>query len=120
LAAWSWMRHDPLVPVPHVEGILGLAQRSGMPWLIASIAALALLPLPFFLGSDHERTPTIRALGAYFVACILVPLVRHYPVPLLGFGVSPIIGYTIALSTVRGRSGRASQAGSEPRAHIHS
>ena len=98
LAIWSWLRKDPLEPVAHVEGILGLAQQAGTPWLVASIVSLALLPLPFFIGGDGARTATIRALGVYMIAAILVPLVRNYPFPLLGYGVSPIIGYAIALS----------------------
>jgi hypothetical protein len=65
--------------------------------------SLALLPLPFFAGRDDSTTPTTRALGAYLVVCIVVPLVRPFPVPLLGFGLSPIIGYFIALSAVRRR-----------------
>lgn len=97
LAAWSWFRHDPLLPVAHVEGILGLASRAGWPWLAASVMSLALLPLPFFIGASSA---TSRALGVYIVACIIVPLVRNYPFPLLGFGLSPIIGYGIALGTV--------------------
>ena len=103
LAGWSWFRADPLAPVPHVEGILGLARQAGAAWLAAAIASLALLPLPFFAGRDDSITPTTRALGAYLVVCILVPLVRPYPVPLLGFGLSPIIGYFVALSAIRRR-----------------
>jgi hypothetical protein len=101
LAAWPWFRTDPLAPVPHVEGILGLAREAGLPWLSAAIASLLLLPLPFFVGNNDSITPLTRALGAYIAVCILVPLVRAFPVPLLGFGVSPIIGYFIALSAVR-------------------
>ena len=103
LAAWSWFRPDPLAPVPHVEGILGLARQAGAPWLATAIGSLALLPLPFFAGRDDSITPTTRALGAYLVVCIVVPLVRPFPVPLLGFGVSPIIGYFFALSVIRRR-----------------
>ena len=97
LVGVSWFRHDPLVPVPHVEGILLMARNAGMPWLVAATVSLALLPLPFFVGGGGPNAPTARALGGYIALCILVALVRNYPFPFLGFGVAPIIGYFIAL-----------------------
>jgi cell division protein FtsW (lipid II flippase) len=101
LAAWTWARPDPLLPVPYVEGIVGLARQSGPAWLIASIAALALLPLPFFLGPIGCRPAVARALGVYLCICILAPLFGHFPVPLVGFGLSPIVGYFVALGSLR-------------------
>ncbi|HYJ05087.1 MAG TPA: hypothetical protein VEX43_08135 [Chthoniobacterales bacterium] len=100
LAGWTWTRHDPLSPVPYVEGIIGLARQSGPVWLVASIAALAVLPLPFFLGSSGSRSAFVRALGVYWCVCILAPLFGHFPVPLVGFGLSPIVGYFVALGSL--------------------
>jgi cell division protein FtsW (lipid II flippase) len=101
LAAWTWMRLDPLPPVPHVEGIVGLARQSGPAWLIASLAALAVLPLPFFVSPLSSHSAVARALGANLCICILASLFGHFPVPLLGFGLSPIVGYFIAVANVR-------------------
>ena len=98
LAAWTWTRPDPLSPVPYVEGIIGLARQSGPVWLIASLAALAVLPLPFFVGSSSSHF--VPALGVYWCVCILAPLFGSFPVPLVGFGFSPIVGYFIALANL--------------------
>lgn len=92
LAGWTWTQRDPLSPVPYVEGIIGLARQSGPAWLVASIAALAVLPLPFFVGPSGSHSAVARALGVYLCICILAPLFGHFPVPLLGFGLSPIVG----------------------------
>ncbi|HYC51592.1 MAG TPA: hypothetical protein VEB19_10835 [Gemmatimonadaceae bacterium] len=100
LAVVSWFRPDPLEPVPHVEGILLMARTAGMPWLVAAILSLVLLPLPFLIGRAGLTSPTARALGVYFAGCVLVALIRNYPFPLLGFGVAPVIGYFLALHTV--------------------
>lgn len=97
LAAWTWTRVDPLEPVPYVEGIIGLARQSGPVWLVACIAALAILPLPFFIGRSVSDSAFGRALGVYWCVCILAPLFGHFPVPLVGFGLSPIVGYFVAL-----------------------
>lgn len=96
LAAWTWTRPDPLSPVPYVEGIVGLARQSGPAWLVASIVALALLPLPFLVSPGQSAVA--RALGVYLGICILTPFFGSFPVPMLGFGLSPIVGYYIALA----------------------
>lgn len=100
LAGWTWTQRDPLSPVPYVEGIIGLARQSGPAWLVASLAALAVSPLPFFLGQSGSGSVFVRALGVYLCACILAPLFGHFPVPLVGFGLSPIVGYFIALGSL--------------------
>jgi len=96
-------RRDPLEPVPHVEGIVHLAARSGSAWLATSIVALMLLPLPFVLNwvkhRDHHEG---MALAVYFVTVCVAALVAPFPVPVLGFGLSPVLGYFFALGwTVR-------------------
>jgi hypothetical protein len=98
LAAWTWTRSDPLAPVPYVEGIVGLARASGPIWLIGAIVALAVLPLPFFFAPAGAHAGIARALGVYICVCILAPASGNFPVPLLGFGLSPILGYFIALA----------------------
>jgi hypothetical protein len=98
LAAWTWTRLDPLSPVPYVEGIVGLARQSGPAWLVASIGALAILPLPFFVSPLSRHSAVARALGVYLCICILAPFFGHFPVPLVGFGLSPIAGYFVALA----------------------
>lgn len=100
LAGWTWTQRDPLPPVPYVEGIIGLARQSGPVWLVASIAALAVLPLPFFIGPSGSHSAFGRALGVYLCVCILAPLFGHFPVPLVGFGLSPIVGYFVALGSL--------------------
>ena len=97
LAGWTWSQRDPLSPVTYVEGIIGLARQSGPAWLVASMVGLALLPLPFFIGSSGFHSTVGRALGVYWCVCILAPFFGHFPVPLVGFGLSPIVGYFIAL-----------------------
>lgn len=100
LAGWTWTQRDPLSPVPYVEGIIGLARESGPVSLVASIAALAILPLPFFIGPSDSRSAFVRALGVYWCICILALVFGHFPVPLVGFGLSPIVGYFVALGSL--------------------
>lgn len=97
LAGLSWLRRDPLAPVPHVEGIVGLAAGLGAGWAVAAVVALMLLPLPFFHAARGAGKHAGLALGAYVAITVLAPVVGSFPVPIMGYGVSPIIGYLVGL-----------------------
>ena len=91
----AWTRPDPLASVPHVEGIVGLAGNLGAAWVVASLLALAVLPIPFVadaLTRGHGRSASL-AVAVYFGIVSSMPLVGPYPVPILGFGLSPMVGY---------------------------
>lgn len=96
-AVWVWRRPDPLLPVPHVEGIVGLAARNGLPWLVGALLALALVPCPFLLAARRGGAPVALAMGAYYSLCILGSFLGAFPVPVMGFGLSPVLGYFVAL-----------------------
>jgi len=85
-AAVSLLRADPLAPVPEVEGIIGLASPG--------FAALAILALAgtAFTALVVAHSSAAYALTAYLVLIALAPMFGAFPVPLVGMGVSPILG----------------------------
>ena len=97
LAGLSWLRRDPLAPVAHVEGIVGLAGKLGMGGTAAAVVSLLLLPVPFLLVGRGVGRRTGLALGAYVSVTLLVAFVGNFPVPVMGYGVSPIIGYLLGV-----------------------
>ena len=97
VAGLSWLRKDPLSPVPHVEGIVGLAGNLWIGWAVAAIISLLLLPAPFFLAGKGAGRREGVALGAYVSITILAAFVGTFPVPVMGYGVSPIFGYLVGL-----------------------
>ena len=115
LAGLSWLRRDPLAPVPHVEGIVGLAMELGTGWGAAAVASLLLLPVPFFAAREQGEGRAGLAIGTYVVVTILAPAVAHFPVPVLGQGASPIIGYFAALGLLRRARGSVPPAGATSR-----
>jgi hypothetical protein len=104
----------PLAAVPHVEGIVGLAANSGTVWVVASLVALALLPMPFI--ADALRSPhgdrTGFAIAADYGMVSVVPVLGPYPVPILGYGLAPMVGYFAALGWII----RSSPANGPPQA----
>jgi cell division protein FtsW (lipid II flippase) len=106
-AVLAWSRHDPLEAVTHVEGIVSLAAGLGAAWLIAALLALALLPVPFIAEAWRRREPQPAgfALAAYFGVVCIAPFIGPYPVPVLGYGLSPIMGYFAALGWIMTSAG---------------
>lgn len=100
LALVAWIRPDPLKSVPYVEGILALAFSLGPLVALLGVASLAALPLPF-LALTQARGSVGRtglALGVYFGIVLCTCATDRFPVPVMGYGVSPIMGYYAALS----------------------
>lgn len=98
----SLVRPDPLEPVRHVEGIFAVISEKGAAWALLATFALLLLPLPYFLPAWRRRHQCLAlALGVYVAMVTLAPAWGTFPVPVMGYGVSPILGYYIALACAR-------------------
>ena len=93
----SWVYIDGLSPVSYVEDILFMAKDLGIIWFIVSLLSLLILIIPFLFFPPIKRKITSTSLGIYFFTIILITFVGHFPVILMGYGVSPIIGYFIAI-----------------------
>jgi len=97
VSAASFVRRDPLPPVPHVEGIFAVVASQGPGPAVLATIALLLLPAPFFIAWYRHRRSIALALGAYVTMTLLAPAWGTFPVPIMGYGASPILGYFIAL-----------------------
>ena len=108
----AWLRPDPLAPVPEVEGILRLA------WALSPFAALlagaalgasALTPLLAARQGGSTLSASV-ALIVYFLLAAIAPALGTFPVPLVGMGVSPILGswLGVGLLAALASSGRTS------------
>jgi hypothetical protein len=93
----AWLRPDPLAPVAEVEGIVGLAYDLSPPIAVAAVVALGGAALAPVIAATRLERPAARtaalALGAYLVFSALAPLFGAFPVPLVGLGVSPVVGF---------------------------
>ena len=100
-AGIAWLRPDPLTPVAEVEGIIGFAYTLSP--LIAVVAVVALggttlAPMIIAAWSKRSAARTAAlALSAYFVLSALTPMFGAFPVPLVGIGMSPIVGFWLGV-----------------------
>lgn len=83
----AWLRPDPLAPVPEVEGMFRLAW--GLSPFVAVLAAAPLLAAALAPMLAGQRGAT---LSSYFLISAMAPALGAFPVPLVGMGVSPILG----------------------------
>jgi hypothetical protein len=94
----SWVFLDNLPAVAYVEGIVGLLGNMGLLWLVLGVISLVVLPVPFILFPPKNfKLPSI-CLGLYFIIILISTLFGNFPVPLMGYGISPIIGYFISIT----------------------
>ncbi|MFN3777470.1 MAG: hypothetical protein ACK4SI_00560 [Brevundimonas aurantiaca] len=93
-AAAAWMRPDPLQPVAEVEEIVGLAFQVSP--LIGSLALILLAVFAAVPATLTRPDARLKLAGAALSLCLaawaVTPLFGAFPVPLVGVGMSPILG----------------------------
>lgn len=95
LAGVSWIRPDPLQPVPEVEQILQLAYAMSPAFAVLGLAVLiafGLAPWWMVKGSSRDQQIAGRTLSLYLLVSAAMPFVGAFPAPLLGVGISPVLG----------------------------
>jgi hypothetical protein len=91
----GWRLPDPLQPVTHVEGALHLAAGLG-PLALSSAVLAVLLPSAVLLWHAWRiRSAGFFAAAIYYATIVSLAPLQITPVPLLGFGAGPILGYVL-------------------------
>ena len=100
-AVVAWLRPDPLTPVAEVEGVVGLAYEHSPPIAVVAVTALGCATLAPMMIAARFELPVVRtaalALTAYLVLSASAPLFGAFPVPLVGIGMSPVIGFWLGV-----------------------
>lgn len=104
-SALAWMAPDPLNPVPYVEGVFSLAGSHSL-WAFAICILAAAIPVLVLAWLDLRagRTGTL-GVSVYFACLFLLAPLQVTPVPLLGLGAGPVIGYFVMASLAMNRNG---------------
>lgn len=110
LVAVAWLRPDPLAPVPEVEEIIALAAARSAPLAGLALVLLAAVAIAPVL-SVRRAGPEIRIAGLALSVCLalwtLTTFVGAFPVPLVGVGLSPVIGVWLGVGLLAGLARRA-------------
>lgn len=101
LAAATWLRRDPLPSVPEVEGIIGLAWRLSPAIAVSALVCLAVtVASPLILVPRGPAARVAIASSSYFAISALAPFCSIFPVPLVGAGMSSIVGFWIGIGSL--------------------
>ncbi len=117
LAAISWVRPDPLAPVPEVEEIIALAHSITPVLAVVAVVLIVATSLAPMLGTRLARArPSGKGLplSTYFLLMSGMTLFGAFPMPLLGIGMSPIFGFWlgVGLLAAQVRPGSSPASGS--------
>lgn len=97
LTVVTWIFLDGLEPVSYVEGIFKLVIDMGILGLILGVISLAVLIIPFLIFPPKKNKIVSICFGIYFIIILISNIFGNFPVPLMGYGISPIIGYFISI-----------------------
>lgn len=89
----AWRTPDPFAPVRYVEGIFSLAAEVSPFAFIAALISAALPVVAFVRVAQVERSIGTFAVAVYYASLFALAPLQVTPVPLLGFGAGPILGY---------------------------
>jgi hypothetical protein len=99
--AFAWTRPAPALRVPEVEDAFGLAFR-GSPWLGALSVAMVLGLVASCVASGLTRrgggTRLALPAGVLLTVLFVLPQLAAYPVPLVGYGASQVLGVFFLLA----------------------
>lgn len=102
----SWLRPDPLGPVPEVEQIMALAWTASPALGVGAWCAL----IGACLSPRLSRGRPATALAAYALVTAVAPLAGWYPVPLVGMSMSPILGLWLGEGLLAAQARRPASA----------
>ena len=95
-----WRMPDSLAPVRYVEGIFGIAAEASLFALIAALLFAAVPVAAFTLTAWVTRSSGALAVAVYYASLFAQAPLQVTPVPLLGFGAGPILGYFLVAGIV--------------------
>ena len=99
-AVVAWRSPDPLAPVRYVEGVFNLAAEVSPFALLAALISAALPVIAFVWVAQVTRSSGTFAVAVYYASLFALAPLQVTPVPLLGFGTGPILGYFLVASVV--------------------
>lgn len=101
VVAVAWHLRVLVEPVAHTEDIIVLAEQQHEALAVVALIALALAVLGPIIALGAPRPGPGRAaaiaLAGAFGALAVFPLLDPWPVPLLGYGASPVIGMCVGV-----------------------
>lgn len=98
----------PLAPVAYVEEVLPGSFAVAWPFGLVAALGLAAVPALVLASSPGRRSPSAAALAALWTGLAAASLSQLYPTPVIGFGLSWVLGWGLSLGLASDDARRAS------------
>ena len=89
----SWISLDTLQPVDYTEGILTMLQDISIILYAVGIVSLFSIPVCFLIPCKEKSRGICTGIAVYYWLMILSTFAGNFPVPFMGYGISPILGF---------------------------
>lgn len=93
----AWNLSDNLQPVSYTEEILLMLKDISSVLYVLGIISLFLIPIPVIVFSKKSLKTLSFCIALYYWIIVISTFFGDFPVPFMGYGISPIIGYFIVL-----------------------
>ncbi len=97
LSVFTWTFLDGLEAVPYVEGIFKMVMDIGILGSILGAISLIIMIIPFLFFQPSKNKILSISFGIYYIIILISNIFGNFPVPLMGYGISPIVGYFISI-----------------------
>jgi hypothetical protein len=104
IAGLAWSRPDPLPALDHVERVLALGLSRGAGFAVATVMALALLLAPMLVARGDASRALALGFAVYVLAAVAATFSGNYPVPVMGAGAGPVLGWYAMVAYLRCRN----------------
>jgi hypothetical protein len=89
----SWIELDSLQPINYTEGILTMVYDTSIVLYIIGIASLLWVPICFLVLCQKQSRNICVGITSYYWMMSCATFVGNFPVPFMGYGLSPILGF---------------------------
>ena len=96
LAFSSFLIPVTIEPVSYCEGILTMLGEMSLLLQAAGWISLAVVPLFWSIRFLRKGSLQSLSIAIYYALSLFFVFLGEYPVPFMGFGLSPIAGYYLA------------------------
>lgn len=93
MSVLSWIFLDSLEPINYTEQILSMLGDLSPILYVVGLASVFFIPIPFIIFSANKYKMPALSVAFYYWGIALSALFGNFPVPVMGYGISPVIGY---------------------------
>jgi hypothetical protein len=94
---WCWQQPDQLQPVLYVEGVIQLTSSAGILAVLTAVSSIVLIPIGLIFVGIKRGSSELIPIAFYYIVIMICAYLGLTPMPLMGFGAGPVLGYFLLI-----------------------